>query len=107
MLEVEEDSHPYLCIYTEGIRYHMYVCMPMGIYNAPSWFCDMVGQGFHNLLTKLQLEVFVNDNALASDQFTELLGRLHIFFTRCQDLGLSVFLLKTQLFQQEAVFGGS
>ena len=43
VLEVEEDSQPYLCIYTEGIGYHMYAHMPMGIYNAPSWFCDMVG----------------------------------------------------------------
>ena len=52
-LEVEEDSQPYLCIYTEGIGYHTYARMPMGIYNTPSWFYDMVGRGFHDLLTKL------------------------------------------------------
>ena len=50
----------------EGIRYHTYACMLMGIYNALSWFCDMVGQGFHNLLTKLCLKVFVNNNAVDS-----------------------------------------
>ena len=106
-LEVEEDSQPYLCIYTEGIGYHAYARMPMGIYNAPSWFCDMIGQGFQDLLTKLHLEVFVDDNTMAGDQFTELLGRLHLFFTRCQDLGLSISPSKTQLFLQEVVFGGS
>ena len=45
--------------------------------------------------------------ALASDQFSELMNRLHIFLTRCRELRLSISLSKTQLFLQEAVFGGS
>ena len=35
-IEVKEESQPYLCIYTEGIGYHAYIWMPMGIADAPS-----------------------------------------------------------------------
>ena len=42
-IEVAEESQPYLCIYTEGVGYHAYARMPMGIADAPSWFCDLTG----------------------------------------------------------------
>ena len=106
-IEVEEESQPYLCIYTEGIGYHAYARMPMGIADAPLWFCDMTGRALHDLTTTIQLETFVDDNALAGNDFTNVLQRLRVFFERCREQDLSVSPQKTRLFMQDIVFGGS
>jgi transposase InsO family protein len=106
-VKVDEDSQPYLCIYTEGVGYHAYARMPMGIADAPSWFCDMTGRALHDLTTKIHLETFVDDNALAGDEFADVLHRLRVFLERCREHNLSVSPQKTRLFVQETVFGGS
>lgn len=82
-IEVAEESQPYLCIYTEGIGYHVYARMPMGIADAPLWFCDLTGQVLHDLTTMIQLETFVDDNAIAGGNFTDILYRLWVFLTCC------------------------
>jgi len=79
-LEVDKSSQPYLCIYTEGIRYHAYARMPMGIADALSWFCDTMARALHDLITKIQLEIFVDDNAIAGNNFSNVLQRLQTFF---------------------------
>lgn len=84
-IEVKEESQPYLYIYTKGIGYHAYACMPMGIADAPSWFCDMIDQALHDLTTTIQLETFVNNNALAGNDFTNILQCLQVFFEWCQE----------------------
>lgn len=106
-LQVAEESQPYLCIYMEGVRYHAYVLMPMGIHDAPSWFCDMTGRALWDLTTQIQLKTFVNNNAIAGDEFTDVLSRLRVFFQRCHDQNLSILPQKTRLFMAETTFGGS
>ena len=105
-IEVKEESQPYLCIYTEGIGYHTYAHMPMGIADAPLWFCDMMGQVLHDLMTTIQLETFVYDNALVGNDFANILQCLRVFFERCREQDLSVSPQKTCLFIQDIVFGG-
>ena len=105
-IEVEEESQPYLCIYTEGIGYHAYARMPMGIADTPPWFCNMTGRALHDLTTTIQLETFVDDNALAGNDFANVLQCLRVFFERCREQDLSVSPQKTCLFIQDIVFGG-
>ena len=81
--EVVEESQPYLCIYMEGIGYHAYTHMPMGIADASSWFCDLTGQALHDLTTSIQLETFVDSNAIAGNDLADVLHRLHVFLVRC------------------------
>ena len=107
MVEVAEESQPYLCIYTEGVGYHAYAQMPMGIADAPSWFCDLTGRALHNLTTSIQLETFVDDNAIAGEEFMDVLRCLRVFFTRCRECNLSISPQKTRLFMQDTVFRGS
>ena len=85
----------------------MYTRMPMGIADPPSWFCDMTGRALHDLTTKIQLETFVDDNALAGNEFTDVLRWLQMFLERCRERNLSISQQKTRLFVQETVFGGS
>ena len=106
-VEVVEESQPYLCIYTEGVGYHAYARMPMGIADALSWFCDLTGQALHDLTTSIQLETFVDDNAIAGNEFTDVLHRLQVFFTCCRERNLSISPQKTCLFMQDTVFRGS
>ena len=82
-VEVAEESQPYLCIYTEGVGYHAYAWMPMGIADAPLWFCDLTGRALHDLTTSIQLETFIDNNAIAGEEFTDVLHRLQVFFTHC------------------------
>ena len=53
--------------------------MLMGIADAPLWFCDMTGRTLHDLTTKIHLETFVDNNALAGDEFADVLHQLQVF----------------------------
>lgn len=79
----------------------------MGVTGAPSCFAEMTAKAFHDIALELGLETFVDDNGMAADDFEELLGRLWWFFERCREHDLSVSPSKTQLFMQEAVYGGA
>lgn len=106
-IEVKKDDQPYLCIYTEGRGYHCYCRLPMGILGAPSCFAEMTAHALKDITTELGLETFVDDNGMAGDDFQELLARLRPFFQQCCKRGLSISLSKTQLFMEEAVYGGA
>jgi hypothetical protein len=106
-IPVEEESQPYLCFYTEGRGYEAYCCMPMGVHEAPSCFSNLTAQALHDIILKFLLELYVDDGAMAGDNFIELLGRLCIFFEHCCELGLSISPSKTMLFFTELIFGGS
>ena len=82
-IEVEENDQPYLCIYTEGQGYHCYCRLPMGILGAPSCFTEMTAHALKDITADLGLEMFVDDNGLAGDDFQDLLTRLCHFFSCC------------------------
>jgi len=54
--------------------------MPMGIADALSWFCNTMGRALHDLITKIQLETFIDDNAIAGNNFSNVLQCLQTFF---------------------------
>jgi hypothetical protein len=106
-IPVEEESQLYLCFYTEGRGYEAYCRMPMGVQGAPSRFGDLTAQALSDILIKLLMELYVDDGAMAGNEFGELLDCLHIFFTRCREQNLSISPTKTQLFMENVVFGGA
>jgi len=98
---------PYLCFYTEGRGYEAYCRMPMGVQGALLCFGDLTAQALSDILIKLLMELYVDDGAMAGNEFGELLDRLCIFFTRCRERNLSISPTKTQLFMENVVFGGA
>jgi len=106
-IPVEEESQPYLCFYMEGRGYEAYCRMPMGVQGAPSCFSDLTAQALSDILVKLLMELYVDDGAMAGNDFKELLGRLRMFFNRCRERNLSISPTKTQLFMKSVIFGGA
>ena len=94
-IEVDKKSQPYLCIYTEGRGFQCYQRMPMGTLGSPACFADLTVQVFKDLVVELGLEMFVDDNGIAGDEFDELLLWLWKFLIWCRKRGLSLSIKAT------------
>jgi len=79
----------------------------MGVQGGPSCFSNLMAQALSDILVKLLMELYVDDGAMAGNEFIELLECLRTFFTRCCQQNLSISLTKTQLFMSEVIFRGA
>ncbi|QRV73367.1 Retrovirus-related Pol polyprotein from transposon opus [Ceratobasidium sp. AG-Ba] len=74
-IPIAPKSVPYTGFYVEGRGHYVYLCMPFGLTGAPTVFCEMVAEAFHDLLGK-GLEVWMDDMATASNDFESHIGSL-------------------------------
>ena len=72
-IKVNEQSQPYLCIYTRGCGFQCYQWVPMGTLGSPACFADLTVHAFKDLVVPLKLETLVNDNGVEGNVFKELL----------------------------------
>ena len=93
--------------YVEGRSYFAYKCMPFGITGGPSEFGHVIAERFHDLVTKLILELFVNDGGAAMNSFEEGMSRLRTLLEHVQREKMSLSPSKLKLFMSEAVFAGA
>ncbi|QRW10689.1 Retrovirus-related Pol polyprotein from transposon opus [Ceratobasidium sp. AG-Ba] len=100
------ESVPYTGFYVEGRGHYVYRRMPFGLTGAPTVFCEMVAEAFHDLLGKI-LEVWMDDMATAADDFDTGLGSLWSIFEQCRTHKISLSAAKTVLFMSEATFAGA
>ncbi|QRW13991.1 Retrovirus-related Pol polyprotein from transposon opus [Ceratobasidium sp. AG-Ba] len=100
------ESVPYTGFYVEGRGHYVYRRMPFGLTGAPTVFCEMVAEAFHDLLGKI-LEVWMDDMATAADDFDSGMGSLRSIFERCRTHKISLSAVKTVLFMSEATFAGA
>jgi hypothetical protein len=66
-----------------------------------------MAQALSDILVKLLIELYVDDRAMAGNEFIELLECLCTFFTRCRQQNLSISPTKMQLFMSEVIFRGA
>ncbi|QRW11108.1 Retrovirus-related Pol polyprotein from transposon opus [Ceratobasidium sp. AG-Ba] len=105
-IPIAPESVPYTGFYVEGRGHYVYLRMPFGLTGAPTVFCEMVAEAFHDLLGKI-LEVWMDDMATASDDFESGMGSLRSIFERCRTHKISLSAAKTVLFMSEATFAGA
>ncbi|QRW07666.1 Retrovirus-related Pol polyprotein from transposon opus [Ceratobasidium sp. AG-Ba] len=105
-IPITPESVPYTGFYVEGRGHYVYLHMPFGLTGAPTVFCEMVAEAFHNLLGKT-LEVWMDDMATAADDFDTGMGSLRSIFERCRTHKISLSAAKTVLFMPEAMFAGA
>ncbi|QRV99741.1 Retrovirus-related Pol polyprotein from transposon opus [Ceratobasidium sp. AG-Ba] len=105
-IPIAPESVPYTGFYVEGRGHYVYRRMPFGLTGAPTVFCEMVAEAFHDLLGKI-LEVWMDDMATAADDFDTGMGSLRSIFERCRTHGISLSAAKTVLFMSEATFAGA
>lgn len=104
---VAPESRPYTCFYVEGRGYFWCVRMPFGLTGAPSTFAGMTAKHLHDLLTDSTMELFVDDGAVAGDDFQALMMKLRRILTRVRERGLSLSPSKSKFFMTTAVFAGA
>lgn len=104
--EIREEDQPYICFFVEGRGYFKYLRMPFGLTGAPSTFGEMTARTLGDLVGTL-FELFVDDGAMAGDDFEGLLGDLRVLLTRVREKGLSLSASKSRFFVTEAVFAGA
>ncbi|QRV90612.1 Retrovirus-related Pol polyprotein from transposon [Ceratobasidium sp. AG-Ba] len=105
-IPIAPESVPYTGFYVEGRGHYVYRRMPFGLTGAPTVFCEMIAETFHDLLGKI-LEVWMDDMATAADDFETGLGSLRSIFERCRTHKISLSAAKTVLFMAEATFAGA
>ncbi|QRW07762.1 Retrovirus-related Pol polyprotein from transposon [Ceratobasidium sp. AG-Ba] len=105
-IPIAPESVPYTGFYVEGRGHYVYRRMPFGLTGAPTTFCEMVSDAFHELLGKT-LEVWMDDMATAADDFDSGLTNLRSIFERCRERKISLSAAKTVLFMREATFAGA
>lgn len=103
--KIQEEDQPYICFYVEGRGYFKYLRMPFGLTGTPSMFGEMTAKTLGNLVGTL-FELFVDDGAMAGDNFDVLLGDLRVLLMRVWEKGLSLSASKSCFFITEAVFAG-
>ena len=81
--------------------------MPFGLTGAPTTFTHVTVQKLGDLLSKLNIELLVNDGGMAGDSFEDLLNRTRQFFVRVRESRLSLSVKKSEFFMTEIVFAGS
>jgi RNase H-like domain found in reverse transcriptase/Reverse transcriptase (RNA-dependent DNA polymerase) len=104
---IPEEVRPYLAFYIEGRGFFTQKRMPFGLTGAPSTFAHVTAQALGDILTKLQLELFVDDGGMAGDDFEDMLERTRHFFQRVRETGLSLSAKKSKFFMTEMIFAGS
>ncbi|QRV95675.1 Retrovirus-related Pol polyprotein from transposon opus [Ceratobasidium sp. AG-Ba] len=105
-IPIAPESVPYTGFYVEGRGHYVYRRMPFGLTGAPTVFCEMIAEAFHDLLGKI-LEVWMDDMATAADDFDTAMGSLRAIFERCRTHRISLSAAKTVLFMSEATFAGA
>ncbi|QRW11147.1 Retrovirus-related Pol polyprotein from transposon opus [Ceratobasidium sp. AG-Ba] len=105
-IPIAPESVPYTGFYVEGRGHYVYRRMPFGLTGAPTVFCEMIAEAFHDLLGKL-LEVWMDDMATAADDFDTGMQNLRSIFERCRTHKISLSAAKTVLFMTEATFAGA
>lgn len=105
-IPIAQESIPFTGFYVEGRGHYVYLRMPFGLTGAPTVFCEMVAEVFHDLIGKI-LEVWMDDMATAADDFDEGMGSLRLIFERCRTHRISLSATKTVLFMTEASFAGA
>ncbi|CEL53469.1 Retrovirus-related Pol polyprotein from transposon opus OS=Drosophila melanogaster GN=pol PE=4 SV=1 [Rhizoctonia solani AG-1 IB] len=105
-IPIAPESVPYTGFHVDGRGYYVYLRMPFGLTSAPTTFCEMVAKAFHNLIGE-DLEVWMDDMAMAADNFESGLVRLIRIFERCRARKISLSAGKTVLFMSEAKFAGA
>ncbi|QRW08796.1 Retrovirus-related Pol polyprotein from transposon [Ceratobasidium sp. AG-Ba] len=103
---IPPESVPYTGFYVDGRGHYVYRRMPFGLTGAPTVFCEMIAEAFHDLLGKI-LEVWMDDMATAADDFETGMGSLRSIFERCRTHRISLSAAKTVLFMSEATFAGA
>ncbi|QRV74718.1 Retrovirus-related Pol polyprotein from transposon opus [Ceratobasidium sp. AG-Ba] len=105
-IPIAPESVPYTGFYVEGRGHYVYQRMPFGLTGAPTTFCEMVSDAFHELLGKI-LEVWMDDMATAADDFDTGMTNLRSIFNRCRERKISLSAAKMVLFMREATFAGA
>ncbi|QRV88070.1 Retrovirus-related Pol polyprotein from transposon opus [Ceratobasidium sp. AG-Ba] len=105
-IPIAPESVRYTGFYVEGRGHYVYLRMPFGLTGAPTVFCEMVAEAFHDLLGNT-LEVWMDDMATAADDFDAGLDNLRSIFERCRASKISLSAAKTVLFMAEATFAGA
>src|ERR1700683_5297178 len=75
-----EEYRPYLAYYVEGKGFFTPKWMPFGLTGAPTTFTHVTVQKLGDLLSKLNIELLVNDGGMAGDSFEDLLNCTRQFF---------------------------
>ncbi|QRW13143.1 Retrovirus-related Pol polyprotein from transposon [Ceratobasidium sp. AG-Ba] len=105
-IPIAKESIPYTGFHVDSRGYYVYRRMPFGLTGAPTTFCEMLAKALHDLIGS-HLEVWMDDIALAGDDFNTTLASLRLFFKRCRSHKLSLSPSKSVLFMSEAAFAGA
>ena len=101
--EVEPEDQTYICFYVEGRGYFTYKCMPFSLTGAPSTFGEMTAKALGDLTGTL-IELFMDDNGLAGDNFKMMLASTRKLLQCISKTVLSLSTIKSKFFMTEATF---
>jgi Reverse transcriptase (RNA-dependent DNA polymerase) len=103
-VKIDQNSHPYMAFYMEGLGHFWYVRMPFGLTGAPTAFMVMAANHLHNLIADKMMEIFIDDGGAAADTFNEIREKLKRILDRIHEQRLSLSAMKSKLFMMEATF---
>ena len=86
---LDEDSIMYTAFHVEGRGYYIWVWMPFGLTGAPTTFGEMVMLALDDMIGR-ELEAYVDDVCLSSDDFEVKFTDLEKFFQQCREKQLSL-----------------
>ena len=81
--------------------------MPFGLTSAPSTFGNVTANKLGDLLVPLGIESLVDDEGMVGDEFDTMMDHTRQFFTRVQEISLSLSAKKSEFFITEIIFAGS
>ena len=97
----------YITFYVKGRGHFTYQCMPFGVTGGPTEFGHVTTECFHDLITALVMELFIDDGGMVVDTFEEGLVKLRTLLKHVRREKMLLSLSKMNLFMSKAVFTGT